>query len=276
MKKIKSLLFEDIGIILCILFLISFIFIVVIVSPYLNGASWYFFSSFQRIIFGLIELYIFIKIFHKERWQDVINFRHFKPALIAGSGIILYTIFMITLIIIGVDSLKETTLSLLFLQLIAQQATTGFWEELTCRAFVLEGYFKKMKKTWLKRLVYACITFIIFGLSHALNVTNMTFSLNRFVFTGTIGFAYAAIYLYSHNILVPMLLHFIYDIPANFFGYVEIWNYDNKLFKILNNYGFDVGLILIMVISLIFIIKKPVYEHKNINNEGEGTQLITE
>ena len=84
MEKIKTYLYKDIGIILCFLFYICFMAIAYVAKPYLDGADWYFFSSLQRLLFGLVELAIFIKIFHKEKWTDVINFRHFKDGICAG------------------------------------------------------------------------------------------------------------------------------------------------------------------------------------------------
>ena len=134
MEKIKTYLYKDIGIILCILFYICFMATAYAAKPYLDGADWYFFSSLQRIIFGLAALAIFIKLFHKENWTDVINFRHFKDGIRAGSGLILYTILFTIVIVIGIGSLINTTFAILFSCLICQQITTGFWEELNFRA----------------------------------------------------------------------------------------------------------------------------------------------
>lgn len=108
-KKVKPYLYKDIGILLCIIFYICFLTIVFAVKPYLKGAGWYFFSSLHRIIFGLAELLIFIKIFHKNKWTDVINFSHFKAGVFAGSGSILYTILFAAAIFTGVGSLVNIT-----------------------------------------------------------------------------------------------------------------------------------------------------------------------
>lgn len=260
MQKIKSCLHNDIGIPLCIIFYICFVAITLAVRPYLDGADWYLYSSFQRIVFGSIELAVFIKIFHKEKWTDLINFTHFKAGLCAGIGPLLYTILLTITIGAGIGSLVNTTFAILFSCLICQQAATGFWEELTFRAFVLEGYANKEKKNWLCRFVYAGISFIIFGLIHAIECNNLSDAIDSFIMTGIWGFVYAAVYLYSHNILVPMLLHFIYDIPANFQQFVNVWNEENQLFNVLNNYVLITGFILMVIFSLVFVIKKPVYE----------------
>lgn len=261
MKKLKEYFYQDIGIILCIIFFICFIFTVDIVRPYLDGTRWYLFSSAQRTIFGLIELFIFIKVFHKNGWKDVIHFKHFKSAILAGSGVVLYTALNAVFIFLGAVSLKNATFALLFSRLICQQVTTGFWEELTFRAFVLEGYFKKKNRNWQCRLVYAVISFMLFGLPHAIEYNDLGKAMYRLMITGAFGFIYGAIYMYSHNIFAPMLLHFIYDIPANFYSFVDSWDTESNLIIVLDNYGFTVAFILMMIVSFIFVIKKPVYEN---------------
>lgn len=263
MGRIKSYLYKDIGILLCIIFYACFLAIARVAKPYLYGADWYFFSSLQRIIFGLIELVIFVKIFHKEKWTDVINFTHFKAGIRAGSGLILYTILLTIVIAIGMGSMIDTTFAILFSCLICQQVTTGFWEELTFRAFLLEGYDNKKRKNWLCRLAYAIISFIIFGLIHAIERDNLGDEVDIFIVTGVFGFVFAAVYLYSHNILVPMLLHFIYDIPANFQQFVDVWNEESQLFNVLNDYILTAVFALMLIASLVFVNKKPVYEQVN-------------
>lgn len=258
MEKIKSYLYKDIGILLCIIFYLCFMAIARAVKPSLDGADWYFFSSAQRMIFGLIELTIFVKIFHKEKWTDVINFTHFKDGIRAGSGLILYTILVAIVISIGMSSLIDTTFAILFSCLICQQITTGFWEELTFRAFLLEGYTNKKKKNRLCRLAYASISFIIFGSLHAIECDTLSDAIDLFIVTGIFGFVFASIYLYSHNILVTMLLHFIYDIVANFQQFVEVWNEDSQLFFVLNNYVLVAAFIAMLIVSVMFVIKKPI------------------
>lgn len=260
MKKIKTYLSKDIGIILCILFYVCFWAIARIAKPYFDGAAWYFFSSAQRIIFGLAELFIFMKIFHKEEWTDVINFTNFKDGIRAGSGLILYTILLTIVIAIGTGSFIDTTFVILFSCLICQQITTGLWEELTFRAFLLEGYNNKKKRNWLCRLIYAIVSFIIFGLIHAMECDNFGDAIDKFIVTGIFGFVFASVYLYSHNILVPMLLHFIYDIAANFQQFVDVWNEENPLFHVLNNYVLTAAFILMFIVSLLFVVKRPACE----------------
>ena len=51
---------KDIGIIFCIFFSIIFIAVSNVLKPYFDGAYWYSVSSIQRMLFGIIELFVFV------------------------------------------------------------------------------------------------------------------------------------------------------------------------------------------------------------------------
>lgn len=261
MNKYITFAKKDIGVFLCIIFYSIFLFIARTVKVHYNldGADWYVFSSIQRLLFGLIELFVFVKIFKKEKWTNVINFQNFKNGLIAGSSVFLMILLYIAYFVVGAKSFINTTIPIVISCVFLQQITTGFWEELNCRAFVIEGYFSSEKRTWKTRLIYALLSFVIFGLMHAIEeCDSFSFALYRFITTGIWGFIYASIYLYSHNILVPMLLHFIYDIFANGVSFVDEWN-KSQLFIVLDNYGYFFVLGLMFIISIIYVVKKPSY-----------------
>ena len=56
---------KNIGIPLCIVFVVIFDVISYALKPYFYGTGWYLISSLQRFIFFAIELFIFIKLFKK-------------------------------------------------------------------------------------------------------------------------------------------------------------------------------------------------------------------
>lgn len=256
----KAFLQRNIGIAWSLLFYGCFYVIARAAGPYLNAAQWYLFSSVQRIIFGVAALAVFVKLFRKESWRSVIHFTHFKAGILAGIGVLVYTLLVAVSNAAAFVSLKNTAFATLFFCLICQQVTTGFWEELNFRALVLEGYFCREKTSRWHRLAYAGISFLIFGLVHAVEYDNLGDAAYIFMLTGMFGFIFASVYLYSHNILAPMLLHFVYDIAANFQQFVEVWDLENRVYHALNYYVIPAAFAAMFIAAVFVVLKKPVYE----------------
>lgn len=248
---------KEIGIILCIVLSIIFSLIAKMLAPYFDGAQWYIVSSLQRLLFGIIELCIFVKIFKKESWKEVIHFKNFKYGLAASLVMFLVILFdIITYLIIGAKEWINTTASIVVSCLFFQQLTTGFWEELTFRAFVIEGYYKSENRTVKTRLIYAFISFAIFGMLHAIECDSLSMAVYRFITTGIWGFAFAAIYLYSHNILAAMLMHFLTNIFSNATIFISEWNISTA-YIVLNDYVYFVLLGVMFFAALFYLRKEP-------------------
>lgn len=253
----KAFIKKDIGIVFCIVFFFIFIAVSNVLKPYFDGAYWYIVSSVQRILFGIIELFVFVKIYKREKWTDVIHFKNFKYGLVASIGMFLYLPFeIITYYIIGAKEWLNTTVAIVVSCLLFQQFATGFWEELTFRAFVCEGYYQRNTATAQNRLVYAFISFIVFGIVHAIECDTLEIAIYRFITTGIWGFAYASIYLYTHNILVAMFMHFFTDIFLNVPIFIAEWNNSIAL-TILDNYVHFVFLGIIFIVAVYYLLKEP-------------------
>lgn len=254
MKYKINVIFDKkyIGIWLAILFFILFSVVTNIYRNKVDGTVWYLSNSLQRLLFGIIELVLFMKCFQKKNLKEVVNFKGYEKSLLAGSGIILFIIYFVIYYIAGASDIIGLTIPLVISQLVCQQITTGLFEEITFRGFVLEGYFFHEKRKVSTRLIYTLVSFLIFGSAHLKNCNSLSDAVYRFVTTGIIGMTFTAIYLYSHNLLLAMILHTIYDILANLVIYV---NWSNTVVKVFLDNIFYGMYIIIGVISLIFIIK---------------------
>lgn len=257
MKKLNDFIKRDIGIVLCIAFYTAFMLITKMIIPHFDGASWYIVNSVQRLLFGIIELFVFIKIFKKESCKEVIHFKNFKTGLKASYVMFLIILLeIVTYFIIGAKSWIDTTVPIVVSCLFLQQITTGFWEELNFRAFVLEGYHKLEHKTKKSRLIYAFVSFAIFGLVHAVECDSLSMAVYRFFTTGIWGFAFSSVYLYTNNVLVVMFMHFITNIFSNATMFVAEWNVSTA-FIILNDYGYFVLLGVMLLTAVCYLCKEP-------------------
>ena len=243
------------GIVICIAFAIMFIVIDLMISPTADGAFGYLIKSVLRLIFFMVSLFVFMSFYHKEAISDVIHLKDFGKGIFAGIAMFLYIPFVIvTYFVVGAPTWINTTISIIFTYLILEQIAVALWEEIVFRCFVCEGYFLEENKTAGKRIMYALIAGVIFGLVHAATAESISNGLIRFVLTGVFGFGFATIYLYSHNILAAMFMHFITDVVINATNLVKEWTPSN-LMTILDQYVYFVVIGIIFIVALVFLIK---------------------
>lgn len=210
-----------------------------------KGVTWYLISSALRIIFGITILIVSGRLFERKP-ADILSFRKTKEALLAGTGFFLFFLYDLITVASGIGKITGLTAGILLSRIILQQATTGFYEELNYRFLLLEGL-KYTKNKVSTKLVYVMISTILFGLLHCVTGWN-TFT---FFQTGAIGFAFAVIFVRSENIVVPMILHFLYDIIANMAVYIE-WDH-NPVFDNMSSV-FAIALAIMVVISAVLLI----------------------
>lgn len=251
------------GVIYCVVFHLLFWWVATTFVQRTSGVMGFVWDSVERAVFGAAALCLLTKDFQKGKWTDVIHFRNFKEGILAGSAFFLTILFFGVQLTMATGSFVETTAPILFAHLFLQQITTGFWEELVFRGFVLESYFSSENRTRKARIGYAFLSAALFGLVHTIIIegSRVTLSLDSFLVTGILGFALAAVYLYSHNLLAAMVWHFVYDIFANASKYTAELN--DSMAAMLwksghNNTVFYIILGLIFAGALVCLIKEPI------------------
>jgi len=233
------------GFIWHILFAGLFIGLSLLFSEYTEGVTWYLISSLLRIIFGIAILIVSAGLFERKP-SDILSFRKTKEAIFAGTGFMLFFLYYLIVVASGIGKITGLTTGILLSRIILQQAVTGFYEELNYRFLLLEGL-KHTKNKDFAKYPYVMISTILFGLLHCVTGWNTY----RFFQTGAIGFAFAVIFVMSGNIVLPMILHFLYDIFANLAGYIE-WDH-NPVFDNLSSI-FSIMLAVMAVISAVILI----------------------
>lgn len=235
-----------IGIVYAAVVAAVFIAISLLAMEWLSGTPWYLFSSLLRLSFGVLALMLMCRTYER-RAAEILMPGQNKAALRAGAGFGIFFFYYLILYAVGFGQIAGLSFGIAVSRILLQQLTTGFYEELVFRGLVLEGYFHQDRKTWQVRLLYAAISFLLFGAIHV--VTG--WDLWRFLSTGMIGFAFAVIYLQSRNLILPMFLHFVYDIFANLAGYVQ-WK-DTALFMNLNG-CFEIMQIVMLAVSIVMLV----------------------
>lgn len=245
------------GIVICIAFAIMFILADSIMGIYFGGVIYHVIKSALMILFFVVELFVYLRFYGKESAGEIIYTKDFLKGIKAGFAIFLYIPFVIvTYFVVGKPAFANTTIPIVLSYLVLEQLAASIFEEFSFRVFVCEGYFLEDDTTSVKRIEYALVSAVTFGLAHAATATTLNSAAIRFCMETVWGFAFAAVYLYSHNILAAMLLHFFTDVVINSTNLIKEWT-PSDLMTILDNYGYFVVMGIILVMSVIVILRQP-------------------
>lgn len=233
------------GIIWHFIFAVPFIVISLLFLKVLEGPAWHLTSTALRIVFGTGILIAASRLYGR-KISEILSFRNSSQALIAGTGIIMFFVYYVTASVSGFGGLSGLTTTVFVTKVILQQAATGFYEELNYRFLLLEGV-NYTKNTMGMKIIYILISSVLFGALHCIP----TWDTYEFLRTGAMGFAFAVIFVKTGNIVIPMIIHFVYDIAANLTKFVT-WE-NNPVFDNLTAV-FDVMLVVMVVTSAVILV----------------------
>ena len=186
-------------------------------------------DSALRFLFGGVTLFLIAANYKKQRslysLKEYFTNRFSAKTFIYLFPFILYLISILVLpVFSNVHSFKaagEFALNCL------QQLGTGFYEE-AIRVLILCGLMKFLCGTRAGVVKTVIISGVLFGLSHALNFLygqDILSTLWQVVSCAFWGAYMAAIFLYSRNLTLLMILHAVWDIviriPNAFFGFPD-------------------------------------------------------
>lgn len=222
------------------------------------------FLIIYKIGLGIGSLLVIKKVYRREV-KEVLTLKNSKAASVAGIGFILYFAYWIFVMCLAGQSVHNLDAVTLIFGIVLGAFSTGFCEELIFRVLFLEGYFHG-ERSLKRRLIYTFANFLIFGIPHLMNLAE----LRTFLHTGIIGFAFSVIYLKSRNILVPIMLHFFYDVAVNLTMFISSNGLPIVIVGVLKS-GLEVMYAVMFVLSFVILLKKE----NEIVEETDVSQMDT-
>lgn len=230
------------------IFTLPFVGLSLLFIEFTSGVTWFLISTALRIVFGLSILFVACKLFELKP-GEILSFKNGKCALLAGTGFFLFFLYFLVEAVSGFGEITGLTLGIFLTRVFLQQLTTGFYEEINYRFLLLEGL-KHTSNTVGIKLLYVFSSTVLFGLLHC--VTG--WDTYRFLTTAAIGFAFAVIFVKSDNIVLPMILHFVYDLLVHITSFVQ-WNH-NSFFDGICAWA-EAAYAVMFIVSLIILIYSP-------------------
>ena len=227
------------------IFTLPFVGLSLLILQFTQGVTWFLISSVLRIVFGVGILIVSGRLFELVP-TEIISNKNLRSALTAGLGFLLFFLYFIVQVVLGFGRLTGLTVGIFLTKVLLQQLTTGFYEELNYRFLLLEGLKFTANSTRYK-LIYVFASTVLFGIVHCIP----SWDTYTFLTTGAIGFSFAVIYVKSGNIVLPMVLHFIYDFLIKMTAFVQ-WR-PNPFYNVICGCS-DIAYVVMFMISFVILI----------------------
>ena len=241
------------GFIWHLLFTSVFIGLSLLVPHFMEGVSGDLKHSFLRLVFGIAILIAASKLYGRKP-SDILSFKGSGRALIYGAGMTLFFLYIVVRVIAyavaqviaGIGVIVGLTKGILILYEIVRQVTTVFHEEINYRFLMLGGLKHTKNNIWL-RLIYIFVSSVLFGLLHCISA----WSAITFLKFSAMGVGLAVMFVLSDNIVIPMVIHLLYNLVFHISVFVD-WNI-NPVY-IFTGRAFEAALIIMVVISLVILV----------------------
>ena len=162
------------------------------------------------ILISVIALVIHKLWFKKDNYKGFIAFSKSSNKEVWAIVIALIIIDVIVLLVKGIS----TGLAMPLLINLIPAISAGVFEE-TCYRTIPVSILMKNKPTYKRMVIATILTAVIFGVSHAINIVSGATILNtilQIVFAIGPGMFFAAVYLRTGSIIIPMVFHAFHDI----------------------------------------------------------------
>lgn len=207
-------------------------------------------DSFLRFLFSVPAVILMVKIYGC-KIKQILNIKGFGKGMFAALFVWTMCIAVVIVFICCTEKYKSVTLLSVVL-LILTQISTGFMEEGLFRGLFMEGMLRKYGNSMKGRLVVVFISGTVFGSAHLINVffgNSLDSAVSNVFFASLSGIAYAAIYMYSQNLIAAIVVHAVYDIFIHFEDLLILQYKDNIWMNITNFIG-NASFVLMVVFAV--------------------------
>jgi membrane protease YdiL (CAAX protease family) len=247
--------------IIAILFVLADFFIP---SQLLNNNQQIFIDSILRIIFSVSVIILLGYAYSTNGFKHVFSLRGFGKGLFASIAIFVYMLAIILNFFLMTKMNKPS--GILFI--ILQQIAIGLFEELLYRGLFMSGMILRWSFTILGRISMIIISGLISSFFYIFTVFlngNLQGSLLNGLFAFILGMAFAAIYLYSKNLLSSIFIHILYNIVIQLFPKLVYGVSAGLVLNIIDKVQLVLFYIIIPLFAIIFALRAKPFKDEGMN-----------